>query len=109
MTARPAIEIGLAAAIVAVDGDEPMTLTAGDAAGVIGLPSGPFDPLEHQTFEIAVIETLACDAVTKENPADDTPARVQRDDDLGPKCVERTPHQSALRLIDDLSQIASAN
>ena len=28
-----AIEIGLTAAIVAVDGDEPMTLTAGDGAG----------------------------------------------------------------------------
>ncbi len=54
MTPLPAIEIGLTAAIVAVDGDEPMTLTAGDDAGVIGLPSGPFDPLEHQTFEIGL-------------------------------------------------------
>jgi hypothetical protein len=54
MTARTAIEIGLTAAIVAVDGDEPMTLTAGDDAGLIGLPSGPFDPLEHQTFEIGL-------------------------------------------------------
>jgi hypothetical protein len=54
MTARTAIEIGLTAAIVAVDGDEPMTLTAGDGDGLIGLPSGPFDPLEHQTFEIGL-------------------------------------------------------
>ena len=54
MSARTAIEIGLTAAIVAVDGDEPMTLTAGDEAGLIGLPSGPFDPLEHQTFEIGL-------------------------------------------------------
>ena len=58
MTARTAIEIGLTAAIVAVDGDEPMTLTstltAGDRAAPIGLPSGPFDPLEHQTFEIGL-------------------------------------------------------
>jgi hypothetical protein len=52
--ARPAIEIGLTAAIVAVDGDEPMTLTAGDGDGPTGLPSGPFDPLEHQTFEIGL-------------------------------------------------------
>jgi hypothetical protein len=50
--ARTAIEIGLTAAIVAVDGDEPMTLTAGDAPA--GLPSGPFDPLEHHTFEIGL-------------------------------------------------------
>ena len=52
--ARPAIEIGLTAAIVAVDGDEPMTLTAGDGAALIGLPSGPFDPLAHHTFEIGL-------------------------------------------------------
>jgi len=49
-----AIEIGLTAAIVAVDGDEPMTLTAGDGAGLTGLPSGPFDPLAHHTFEIGL-------------------------------------------------------
>jgi hypothetical protein len=51
---RPAIEIGLTAAIVAVDDDEPMALTAGDGAGPTGLPSGPFDPLAHQTFEIGL-------------------------------------------------------
>ena len=64
MTARTAIEIGLTAAIVAVDGDEPtaleprtlepMTLTAGGGAALFGLPSGPFDPLEHRTFEIGL-------------------------------------------------------
>jgi hypothetical protein len=59
MTARPAIEIGLTAAIVAVDGHEPatlepMTLTAGGGAALFGLPSGPFDPLEHRTFEIGL-------------------------------------------------------
>jgi hypothetical protein len=52
--ARTAIEIGLTAAIVTVDGDEPMTLTAGDGAALIGLPSGPFDPLAHHTFEIGL-------------------------------------------------------
>jgi hypothetical protein len=59
LAARPAIEIGLTAAIVAVDGDEPttlepMTLTAGGGAALFGLPSGPFDPLEHRTFEIGL-------------------------------------------------------
>ena len=38
---------------------------------------------EHQTFEIVVIEALARDTATKEKPADDTAACVQRDDDFG--------------------------
>src|SRR5262249_2215057 len=32
----------------------PMTLTAGDGGALIGLPSGPFDPLAHHTFEIGL-------------------------------------------------------
>ena len=50
------IEIGLTAAIVAVEGDEPMLLVAGDGSGdaLTSLPSGPFDPLEHRTFEIGL-------------------------------------------------------
>src|SRR5258707_10368105 len=61
------IEIGLTAAIVAVEGDEPAILVAGDpVAGDLvardggkdepraGLPFGPFDPLTHRTFEIGL-------------------------------------------------------
>jgi hypothetical protein len=56
------IEIGLTAAIVAVEGDEPAILVAGDViAGDsgrdeprAGLPFGPFDPLTHRTFEIGL-------------------------------------------------------
>jgi hypothetical protein len=61
------IEIGLTAAIVAVEGDEPAILVAGDvvASDLIagasgkdepraGLPFGPFDPLTHRTFEIGL-------------------------------------------------------
>jgi hypothetical protein len=49
------IEIGLTAAIVAVEGDEPMLLAAASSAEeLIGLPSGPFDPREHRTFEIGL-------------------------------------------------------
>src|SRR6202795_5304670 len=56
------IEIGLTAAIVAVEGDEPAILVAGDlvarAGGKdeprAGLPFGPFDPLTHRTFEIGL-------------------------------------------------------
>lgn len=55
-TARTGIEIGLTAAIVSVDGDEPQILVAGSEKELprAGLPSGPFDPLEHHTFEIGL-------------------------------------------------------
>ena len=53
---RTEIEIGLTAAIVSIEGDEPQILVAGDSAAEVraGLPSGPFDPLEHHTFEIGL-------------------------------------------------------
>ncbi len=51
------IEIGLTAAIVAVEGDEPAILVAGDGGRDeprFGLPFGAFDPLAHRTFEIGL-------------------------------------------------------
>jgi hypothetical protein len=52
------IEIGLTAAIVAVETDEPLVLVAGDSGTGdetrAGLPFGPFDPLAHRTFEIGL-------------------------------------------------------
>jgi hypothetical protein len=51
------IEIGLTAAIVAVEGEEPAILVAGDGGRDeprAGLPFGPFDPLVHRTFEIGL-------------------------------------------------------
>ncbi len=51
------IEIGLTAAIVTVEGEEPAILVAGDSAKGetrAGLPFGPFDPLAHRTFEIGL-------------------------------------------------------
>lgn len=51
------IEIGLTAAIVAVEDDRPTVLVAGDSEGGeprAGLPFGPFDPLAHRTFEIGL-------------------------------------------------------
>jgi hypothetical protein len=53
------IEIGLTAAIVTVENDEPAILAAGEAGGAqgeerTGLPFGPFDPLSHRTFEIGL-------------------------------------------------------
>ena len=55
--ARTAIEIGLTAAIVAAEADEPTILVAGDGSDGeprAGLPSGPFDPREHRTFEMGL-------------------------------------------------------
>jgi hypothetical protein len=59
MTSPPLtpIEIGLTAAIVTVEGDEPAILVAGDRGKSeprAGLPFGPFDPLAHRTFEIGL-------------------------------------------------------
>jgi hypothetical protein len=51
------IEIGLTAAIVAVEADEPAILLIGDrrkGEPRAGLPFGPFDPLAHRTFEIGL-------------------------------------------------------
>jgi hypothetical protein len=54
---RTPIEIGLTAAIVTVEGEEPAILVAGDGARGetrAGLPFGAFDPLAHRTFEIGL-------------------------------------------------------
>jgi hypothetical protein len=49
------VEIGLTAAIVAMRGDAPLILVAASGpSGGIGLPTGPFDPLKHRTFELAL-------------------------------------------------------
>jgi hypothetical protein len=51
------IEIGLTAAIVAVEDGEPAILVAGEdkkSEPRAGLPFGPFDPLTHRTFEIGL-------------------------------------------------------
>lgn len=50
------VAIGLTAAIVAVQEDEPLILTvaaSGEDARA-ALPSGPFDPVHHRTFEIGL-------------------------------------------------------
>src|SRR5262249_26034668 len=48
------IEIGLTAAIVASDGNEPQILTARGDDQLTGLPFGPFDAISHRTFEIGL-------------------------------------------------------
>jgi hypothetical protein len=53
MSEARSVEIGLTTAIVAVEDDTPKILVAGRAAEA-GLPSGPFSPLRHRTFEIGL-------------------------------------------------------
>lgn len=50
------VEIGLTAAIVAIEGNEPLILTASRTGGdkLDGLPFGPFDAVSHRTFEIGL-------------------------------------------------------
>src|ERR1044071_1862851 len=50
------IEVGLTAAIVAVEADEPCRLGAAAPQRQMraGPPFGPFDPLAHRTFEIGL-------------------------------------------------------
>ncbi len=50
------IEIGLTAAIVAIEGNEPVILTASGSDGdkLAGLPFGPFEAVAHRTFEIGL-------------------------------------------------------
>src|SRR5438477_9798071 len=50
------IEIGLTAAIVAIEDNEPLVLTASGSEGgrLAGLPFGPFDAISHRTFEIGL-------------------------------------------------------
>ncbi|MCX7899363.1 MAG: NAD regulator [Methylocystis sp.] len=57
----PPVAIGLTAAIVAVRGDQPLILTtrAGADDAFAALPSGPFDPIRHRTFEIGLREWVA--------------------------------------------------
>ena len=55
------IEIGLTAAIVAMENGEPHILVAADPGSDVraGLPFGPFDPLAHRTFEIGLRSWVA--------------------------------------------------
>ena len=47
------VEVGLTAAIVAVEGDEPLIQIA-PGGSEAALPSGPFNPVQHRTFEIGL-------------------------------------------------------
>ncbi len=61
--AAPPVEVNLTAAIVALADDEPLILVAQPrGAQETALPSGPFDPLAHRTFEIGLREWVQAQA-----------------------------------------------
>jgi len=61
LSAHTPIEIGLTAAIVAVEADEPYILVSSDTKGEVraGLPYGTFDPVAHRTFDIGLREWVS--------------------------------------------------
>ena len=69
------IEIGLTAAIVSINDNEPLILTAPGTGQdeLAGLPFGPFDAVSHRTFEIGLRAWVA-EQTLREWPAlrDDT-------------------------------------
>lgn len=65
--ARPPVEIGLNAAVVAISGRSPCILAiAGDAANPRdALPFGPFDPHQHRTFETSLRASVEAQTALK--------------------------------------------
>jgi len=109
MTPRSAnpVEIGLTAAVVAMQGDVPQILAAGD-----GLPAGPFDPLKHRTFELAlrtfVAEQTALDVgYVEQLYTFGDRGRHARKGDTGPHVVS-VGYLALTRLPDDDKKLAQA-
>ncbi|WP_242221812.1 NUDIX hydrolase [Shinella zoogloeoides] len=65
--ARPPVEIGLNAAVVAISGRSPCILAAGrdGAHGRDALPFGPFDPQQHRTFETSLRASVEAQTALK--------------------------------------------
>ncbi len=65
--ARPPVEIGLNAAVVAISGRSPSILAVGreGAAARDALPFGPFDPRQHRTFETSLRASVEAQTALK--------------------------------------------
>ena len=107
------IEIGLAAAIVTVEDEEPAILVTGEEAALhAGLPFGPFDPLAHRTFEIglrAFVEAqtaLAVGYVEQLYTFGDR-GRHARPDDTGPHMVS-VGYLALTRMPDNAAPLRAA-
>ncbi|MXN47015.1 NAD regulator [Shinella kummerowiae] len=66
-TARPPVEIGLNAAVVAISGRSPCILAIGGDGtnGRDALPFGPFDPQQHRTFETSLRASVEAQTALK--------------------------------------------
>ena len=113
-TARTGIEIGLTAAIVSVDGDEPLILVASGSKGEprAGLPSGPFDPLEHHTFEIGLRAWVKAQTALSVGYVEQLYTFGDRG--RAPRAVDKGPHGVSIgylaltRMPENLSALQSA-
>ncbi|KAA5603121.1 NUDIX hydrolase [Blastochloris sulfoviridis] len=108
---RTPLEIGLAAAIVAVDADQPLILAA-RTGRELGLPYGPFDPLAHRTFEIAlrafVAEQSALDiGYVEQLYTFGDRGRHAKEGDTGPHVVS-VGYLALTRLPEDKAALAAA-
>ena len=88
------IEVGLTAAIVAVEAEEPCILVAADPKSETraGLPFGPFDPLAHRTFEIGLRAWVAAQTAINVGYVEQLytfgdRGRYARADDTGPHMI----------------------
>ncbi|AOF92026.1 NAD regulator [Sinorhizobium sp. RAC02] len=66
-SARPPVEIGLNAAVVAISGRSPCILAIGrdGTDGRDALPFGPFDPQQHRTFETSLRASVEAQTALK--------------------------------------------
>jgi len=115
MSSHPSapVEIGLTAAIVAMHGDAPQILVVGgNGQAPIGLPSGPFDPLKHRTFEIALRTFVAEQTALNVGYVEQLytfgdRGRHAQADDTSPHVVS-VGYLALTRMPDDESKLANA-
>jgi hypothetical protein len=109
------IEIGLTTAIVALRGEEPLVLVSGDVGNKdtpAGLPSGPFDPIAHGTFEIGLREWVSAQTALSVGYVEQLytfgdRGRHARVSDTGPHVVS-VGYLALTRMPDDLSGLRAA-
>ncbi|MFL1876222.1 hypothetical protein ACIKT0_13720 [Hansschlegelia beijingensis] len=96
MSGRPTIEIGLSAAVVAVERDAPEILVARSQDDLAALPAGPFDPRRRRTLEIALRASVAEQTALELGYVEQLytfgdRGRVQSPDEVGPHTVSIGP------------------
>jgi hypothetical protein len=107
------IEIGLTAAIVTVEDEEPAILVTGEESEPhAGLPFGPFDPLAHRTFEIGLrafvqAQTALAVGYVEQLYTFGDRGRHARPDDTGPHMVS-VGYLALTRMPDNAAPLRAA-